>query len=99
MTGAFERLHVEFDLLPEPAIDQAADGSVIADALFNLGRASSRRQSLSHQRIELGVLRLFHPVVPEQTFELRVEDLVIPNAVQVVALCHPFDMQDNENNS
>src|SRR5262249_9705263 len=74
------------------------DRSVIVDGFFNVGRTATRGQSLGDQRIELGVLRLFHPMMPEQTFELRVESLVSANAVQVVALRHPFDVQNDENN-
>ena len=42
------------------------------------------------------MLRLLHPVVAQQALELRVEVLVVADALDVVPLRHPLDLQDHE---
>ena len=44
------------------------------------------------------MLRFFHPVVPEQALELRIQLLVIGHAVEVVPLSHPLDVQNHQRN-
>src|SRR5262249_11370233 len=65
-------------------------------AFLDLSRDARVRQSLGHERVQLRVLCLFHPVMPEQALELRIEGAVVTDTVEVVALCHPFDLQNDQ---
>jgi len=91
-----EGIEIEIDLLLEPRVDEAADLEVLLDRRFNLGSAAPLGQGLDHERVQLGVLRLFHPVMLEQAFELRVELPVVSNAIDVMALRHPLDVQNRD---
>ena len=42
------------------------------------------------------MLRLLHPVVAEQALELRIEILVVLDAVEVVRLRHPLEVQGQQ---
>src|SRR5262245_24623297 len=95
--SALERLHVEFDLLSKSAVENPADSGVIANTLFDLSGAASGRQGLNHEGVQLRVLCFLHAVMAQPSLELRIEALVITNAVEVMPLCHPFDVQYDQN--
>src|SRR6266536_705254 len=61
--SADEAFPVEFDLLSESTIDEAADFKIFLNALHDLGLASARSQRLDHQGVKFGVLHLFKPVM------------------------------------
>src|SRR5688572_15706678 len=89
-----ETLDIELGLLLDALIQESADLCVLLKSLVDLLRRGIAHDFLNHQRIELGVLRLFEPVMLEQALELRVEILVIFNALDVVSQGDPFDVQN-----
>src|SRR4029453_6880135 len=94
--GPGEVVHVEFDLLGERAVQHAADLEVLAHRSVDSRGVEVAAERLHHQRVELGVLRLLHPVVLEQALELRIELLVLLRALEPVPLRHPLDVQDRQ---
>ena len=42
------------------------------------------------------MLRLFDPVMTQQALELRVEFIVVADALEIVLLRHPFDSENDE---
>ena len=53
-------------------------------------------ERLDHQRVELGVLRLLHPVMLQEALEQGIEVGVVPDAVDIMVLGHPLDHQDDQ---
>ncbi|HEX5875456.1 MAG TPA: hypothetical protein VFY60_12480 [Pyrinomonadaceae bacterium] len=80
-------------MLLQRLVDKAADVDVLFNSTHPFFFAAAGRKRFDHQSVELCVLHLFDPVVLEQALELRIEVLIIFDAVDVVALDHPFDVQ------
>src|SRR6266545_385192 len=91
--GPGESLKVKLHLLFQAAVDEAADLDVFFHSLHYLFFIATRRKRFDHQRVELGVLNFFNPVMLEQALKLRIEILIVSDAVNVVALHHPLDVQ------
>lgn len=80
-------------------IQKHADIGVVFKGLIDLALRCLLRQGVDHQGIELGVLGLLQPVVLEQAFELLVQILIIPYALDIVSLGHPLDVENRERHS
>ena len=65
------------DLLRKGRVEHAADLEILLDGALDLVRGPVLDQCLHHQDIELGVLRLLHPMVLQEALELRIEILVV----------------------
>src|SRR5262245_33978882 len=91
-----ERDEVHVDLRGQPLVEEAADVEKAADGGVDLGGAPPGGERLDHEHVELGVLRLLHPVVAEQALELRVQTFVVLHALEVVPLGHPLDLEGDE---
>ena len=87
---------VEFYLLLKAAIQQAPNAQEIVDCPLNFGGRCLACQLGGDQRVDFRMLRLFLPVMLEQAHKLRVQMLVGPHALQIVALRQPFEMQDED---
>jgi hypothetical protein len=93
---AFERFEIELRLACERALEQRQDALVVGDPLTDLGRAEASGDLVRDQRIELCVLRFLEPVVVEQAFEQRIERGLGLDALDVVLLRHPLDVEDDQ---
>ena len=95
--GCFrEAFGVQLGLLGQPAIEESPDFEIALNRLFALLLAALGGDCFRHQRVELGVPHLLHPVMAQQALELRIERLVVLHAVEEMTLRHPFDMQDEQ---
>ena len=94
-----EALDIEFRLLLDPLVQECADLGVFLKGLVDLFLRGACRQLLDDQRIELGVLRLFEPVMLEQALELRVQLLVVFYSLDVMTQGDPLDVQNRDPNS
>src|SRR4030095_12552729 len=94
--GPGEVVHVELHLLGESPVQHAADLEVLAHRSVDGRSVEGAAEALPHQRVELRVLRLLHPVMLEQALELGIEILVVPHALDPVPLRHPLDVQDGQ---
>ena len=91
-----EGFEIERGLLLQAVVEEVADGEIAVDRLVDLRLAHARGDGFDHQRVELGVLHLFHPVMLEQALELRIERAVVVDRFLEVPLAHPFDVQDRQ---
>ena len=95
---AFQAFEIELHLLHQSGIEHPADFEIAVDGIRPFLRGARVADRSNHQRIELRVLRFFHPVVLEQALELRIQLLVVGHAVEVVPLSHPLDVQNHQRN-
>src|SRR5262245_47675692 len=74
-----EAVRFELSLLLDAVINERSDFGVLRKSLIDLFGGSALHDRLDNQSIELGMLRLFQPVVHEQALELRIEVMIIPD--------------------
>ena len=91
-----EAVEVELSLLLHPGVDESPDLEVFVHGLLDVFGRGGRRQLLDHQRVELGVLGLFHPVMLQQALELGIQVLVVLDRVEIVLLDEPLDVEREE---
>ena len=89
-----EAFRFELRLLLDAVIEKHADFGVLLKGLIDLFWSRILHDRLHDQSVELGMLRLFQPVVLEQALELRVEVLIIPDALDVVPQSDPLDVEN-----
>src|SRR5687767_7250152 len=92
----FEGVEVERGLGREAAVEEGADLEIAVDRGLDPGLVAALGERFDHQRVELGVLRLLHPVMLEKALEQRVEPAVVADRIDIMALGHPLDLQDDE---
>jgi hypothetical protein len=93
---ALERFEIELRLARQRALEQRQDALVVGDPLTDLGRAEPPGDLVRDQRIELGVLRFLEPVVVKQALEQRIESSLGLDALDVVLLRHPLDVENDQ---
>src|SRR5262245_6686743 len=91
-----EAVRFELSLLLDAVIDKRSISGVLGKSLIDLFGDSTLHDRLDNQSIELGMLRLFQPMVLEQTLELRIKALIIHDALDVVPQSQPLDMENRD---
>ncbi len=92
---AFKGFQIENRLLAQTRIQKTADFQVFANRFVNRFHAHIFGNRFDHHGVEPRVLSFFEPVISEQAFKLRVEPLVVADALDIMPLRHPFDMQNH----
>src|SRR5215204_1381076 len=94
--GFLESVEVEPSLGAEALVEKAADLEELVDRLIDLLFAAIFGERIDDQGVELGVLRLLHPVMLHQALEERIKVTVVPDRSEIMLLGHPLDHQDDE---
>ncbi len=93
---SLESFDVELGLLVEAVLQELDQPLVVDDAVLDLGGAELARDLVRDEGVDFRVLRLLEPVVVEEFLEERVDHLGGFDALDVVLLRHPLDVEDQQ---
>ena len=80
----------------EALVEEAADLEEFVDRLVDLLLGAAFGKRVDDQSVELGVLRLLHPVMAHQALEQRIDVAVVADRAEIMLLRHPLDHQDDQ---